>query len=63
MNTAELYLEDVRLQARKTRQLADRALDQLSEGDFFATLAEGENSVALIVKHMAGNMRSRWTDD
>ena len=33
----------------------------MSEKDFFATLDDESNSIALIVKHLAGNMRSRWT--
>ena len=42
--------------------LADRAIEQLGEGQFFAVPGEGDNSIAVIVKHMSGNMLSRWTD-
>lgn len=56
------YLEDVLLQLRKQKQLAERAMDQLGDEDLFFTLDPQSNSIALLVKHMTGNMRSRWTD-
>ena len=37
-------------------------MEQVTEEQLFATLDEEANSIAIIVKHMAGNMRSRWTD-
>lgn len=55
------YLEDVALQLRKLRGLADRAIDQLPEQGLFAVLDAESNSIAVIVKHLSGNMRSRWT--
>ena len=55
------YLEDVGRQFRKLKGLADRCLLRLSDDELFSSL-EGTNSVAIVVKHMAGNMRSRWTD-
>src|SRR5947209_13294772 len=42
------------------RGLADRAVAQVSDEQFFAVPGNGDNSIAVIVKHMAGNMRSRW---
>lgn len=59
---AEHYLQDVLLQLRKHREMAERAVAQISEERLFATLDPESNSIALIMKHMAGNMRSRWTD-
>ena len=44
------------------KKLADRAMEQISDQDFFRTLDPEANSVAVLVKHIAGNMRSRWTD-
>ncbi|HEY7111517.1 MAG TPA: DUF1572 family protein [Thermoanaerobaculia bacterium] len=44
------------------RRLAEKALAQVSDEDFFATLGPESNSIAVIVKHIAGNLRSRWTD-
>jgi len=56
------YLRDVVLQLGKYRELAERALAQISEEQLFVELGEESNSLAVIMKHMAGNMRSRWTD-
>ncbi|HAF16510.1 MAG TPA: hypothetical protein DHU55_10570 [Blastocatellia bacterium] len=56
------YLEDSIASLRAYKKLADKALDQLSEDEFFITLDEEANSIAVIMKHMAGNMFSRWTD-
>jgi Protein of unknown function (DUF1572) len=56
------YLDDALRQLRKLKTQADQALAQTTDGHFFATLDPEANSIALIMKHMAGNMRSRWTD-
>ncbi len=56
------YLEDSILQFRKMKKLAEKAMRQLSDEEFFVLLDEESNSVALIVKHLNGNLRSRWTD-
>ena len=55
------WIADAILQFRKYKKLAEGALAQVADGDFFRTLDPEENSVALVVKHMAGNMGSRWT--
>jgi len=47
---------------RSQEQLAQRAIDQLSDAQLFETALPDSNSVAVIMRHMAGNMRSRWTD-
>lgn len=59
---ASLYLEDVGDQFRKLKDLGDRALAQVRDEDLFATLDPESNSLAILIQHMAGNMRSRWTD-
>jgi hypothetical protein len=56
------YLEDSIASLRAYKKLADKALDQLNEDEFFITLDEEGNSIAIIMKHMAGNMFSRWTN-
>jgi hypothetical protein len=56
------YLDDSLLQLRKLKTQADRAVAQVDDSQFFALLDADANSIALIVKHVAGNMRSRWTD-
>jgi hypothetical protein len=47
---------------RYYKKLAEGAMAQVSDDQLFATLDPESNSIAIIVKHMAGNMRSRWTD-
>jgi len=47
---------------RKLKQQADRALAQVRPDDLFRTLDDEANSIAVLMKHIAGNMRSRWTD-
>jgi hypothetical protein len=59
---AKHYLEDSIKSLRAYKKLSEKALDQLNENEFFITLDEEANSVAVIMKHMAGNMLSRWTD-
>jgi hypothetical protein len=56
------YIDDCLLQLRKLKGLADKALGQIGPEQVFAVLDPEANSIALIMKHMAGNMRSRWTD-
>ena len=46
----------------KQKELADRALAQIDDASFFAAIDRESNSIAVIVKHMAGNLRSRFTD-
>ncbi len=60
--TASDYLEDALRQFHGQKKLAERALAQVTDKDLFVKLDEESNSIALIVKHLAGNMRSRWTD-
>lgn len=59
---ASLYLEDVVDQFRKLKELADRALAQVRDEDLEAALDPESNSLAILIQHMAGNLRSRWTD-
>lgn len=59
---AEHYLQDVLRQLSKYKELAERAMEQVSTEQLFETLDPESNSIALIMKHMAGNMRSRWRD-
>jgi len=61
-NLAQHYLENVIAEFRSLKKLGDRAMEQLDDEQFFVTLDEESNSVAIIVKHLAGNMRSRWVD-
>jgi hypothetical protein len=47
---------------RRLKKHAEKAMAQVSDEGFFATLDPESNSVAVLVKHIAGNLRSRWTD-
>ena len=49
-------------QLRQTKRMAERAFEQLEDHDFFFRLNPRQNSIHVIVKHLSGNMRSRWTD-
>ena len=56
------YLDECLSQLRKLKAQADTAMAQTDDRQFFAAIDPDANSIALIVKHVAGNMRSRWTD-
>jgi hypothetical protein len=55
------YLEDARLQLKKVKAMADRALEQAGDGRLFIQPDPESNSLALLMKHISGNQRSRWT--
>jgi len=56
------YLEEVRRQFRGHKRLAEGAIAQLKDEELFIALDSESNSIAILVKHLAGNMRSRFTD-
>src|SRR5512142_1399459 len=56
------YIEDSLSLFRYYKKLGEWAMEQLADEVLFAALDAETNSIAIIVKHMAGNMRSRWTD-
>jgi Protein of unknown function (DUF1572) len=56
------YLEEARRQFRGHKRMAEGAMTQLRDEDFFVTIDPEANSVAILVKHLACNMRSRFTD-
>jgi Protein of unknown function (DUF1572) len=56
------YLEDCILQLRKLRAQAENAVAQIDDAQFFELIDPDANSIALIMKHVGGNMLSRWTD-
>jgi uncharacterized protein DUF1572 len=56
------YLDDALKTFRDYKQTAERAFGQTTDDDFFRTIDDESNSIAIIAKHMAGNMLSRWTD-
>lgn len=56
------YLESIKKQFLYYKTLGEKAIDQLEEEQLFIALNENTNSIATIVKHLSGNMLSRWTD-
>lgn len=56
------YVEDSIGVFHYYKKLAERAMEQVTDEQLFAVLDPEANSIAIIVKHMTGNMRSRWTD-
>ena len=62
MEIASHYLAEARRQFRGHKRLGEEAMAQLKDEEFFFTLDPEANSVAILVKHLAGNMRSRFTD-
>jgi hypothetical protein len=56
------YLEDSLTLFRYCKKQAEGAMAQVADEQLFAALDPEANSIAIVVKHMAGNMRSRWTD-
>jgi uncharacterized damage-inducible protein DinB len=56
------YINDSVELFRYYKRLGERAMEQCPDAGLFETLDDESNSIAIIVKHMAGNMRSRWTE-
>ena len=56
------YLDDTIVQFHRVKQQAERAMAQVSDEQLFVALDPEANSIATIVKHIAGNLRSRWTE-
>lgn len=62
MDLGAHFLENSRREFRGIKALADKAIGQLDDAQFFAAPDAESNSVAINVKHVAGNLRSRWTN-
>lgn len=62
MTIGKEYLKTVTKEFTEAKLTAERAMNQLTESELFWSPNEESNSVAVIVKHMSGNMVSRWTD-
>ena len=58
----ESYLTSVKKQFLYYKSLGDKTFNQLTEKDFFKKQNDSDNSIAIIVKHLTGNMLSRWTN-
>lgn len=62
MDDGEHFLITIRSTLEGQKQLAEKAMSQLGVDDLHWAPDDESNSIAIIVKHLAGNMRSRWTD-
>jgi hypothetical protein len=62
MEINDIYLVSVKKQMLYYKTIAEKAIEQLEEEQLFVSVNEDTNSIATIIKHMAGNMLSRWTD-
>lgn len=58
----EEAIADIRHEFQRHKNLADGAMSQVDDEAFFRTAGERVNSIAIIVKHLSGNLLSRWTD-
>jgi len=59
---AEGFLQQAFKRLEGYKQMADKAIAQLSSEQLFKQTAAGSNSIAVIMRHMSGNMESRWTN-
>lgn len=62
MEATASYLESVKKQFLYYKMLGEKAIDQLEPHQLFVSVNEDTNSIATIIKHISGNMLSRWTD-
>ncbi|RYJ36999.1 DUF1572 multi-domain protein [Flavobacterium anhuiense] len=62
MNADQSYLESVKKQFLYYKMLGEKAIDQLEPSQLFVSFNDNTNSIATIIKHISGNMLSRWTD-
>lgn len=61
-NSGKHYIENSIKEFKKLKELGDKSFSQIKDEDFFWSPDEESNSIAIIVRHMSGNMISRWTD-
>lgn len=62
MDRLQNYLEDIKSQFSKHKELVEKSIQQISEEQFFHKIDEESNSIASIIKHLSGNLASRWSD-
>ncbi|HEV7514779.1 MAG TPA: DUF1572 family protein, partial [Thermoanaerobaculia bacterium] len=62
LNMADHYLKEVAVEFRKLKTLADKAIAQVEDADLTAVLDPESNSIATVMQHLGGNLRSRFTD-
>lgn len=62
MSLWKSYLDDIIATFRKQKEFAEKAFQQVSDEAFFTKPGEESNSIAIVIKHVGGNLASRWTD-
>lgn len=62
MEINNIYLESIKKQWLYYKTIAEKAIDQLEDEQLFVSVNDDSNSIAIIMKHISGNMLSRWTD-
>lgn len=62
MDVALSYLSSTKKQFAYYKLVCEKAIDQLEDEQLFISANEDTNNIATIIKHIAGNMLSRWTD-
>src|ERR1039458_5370072 len=62
VDLASHYLDEIRRQMRGHKRMAEAAMAQLEDKDVFTRIDPESNSIPVLVKHIAGNARSRFTD-
>lgn len=62
MEISNIYIESVKKQMLYYKTIAEKAIEQIDDEQLFVSVNEDTNSIAVIMKHMSGNMLSRWTD-
>ena len=62
MNLAAEFMAAIMNAFEANKRLADRAVEQVADDKFYIALDANTNSIAVIMKHVAGNLASRWTD-
>jgi hypothetical protein len=62
MDIADIFMAAILNAFEANKRLADRAVEQVRDEKLHVALDENTNSIAVIMKHVAGNLTSRWTD-
>jgi hypothetical protein len=62
MDLGRHFVDDVIVQFEKLKDLGDRAIAQVSDEELFVTIDSESNSIAIIMRHVGGNLRSRFSD-
>ena len=61
MTASQLYLESILKRFKEYKALGDKTFEQLKEEEMWMQPNESSNSIGIIIRHMHGNMKSRWT--